>query len=287
MIGANKFAIIGGDKRQFYLAKSMLKDKHDITFSGFDKIDIQENLNQFSLQEATIQNKYIILPVPTTKDSKILNAPYSSVKIELNDNFAKMFLGKKIFCGVKEKLLKTSEIWHSIEIYDYAKREDFKIKNAIPTSEGAIQIAMQEYLGTISGSKCLIMGFGRIGKLLSKMLWSLNADITVSARKISDLSLIEAFGYKSLKTLELNKTFDIIFNTIPYMIIDKNFLNLLDKNTLIIDIASAPGGIDLQTAKSLGIKTIQALGLPGKVAPKTSGNIIKETIYNIIKENSL
>ena len=76
---------------------------------------------------------------------------------------------------------------------------------------------------------------------------------------------------------------DVVFNTVPDKIIGGNEL-LTAKNTLIIDLASKPGGVDMEKAKDLGVKVIWALGLPGKVAPVTSGNIIKETILNIFSE---
>ena len=77
---------------------------------------------------------------------------------------------------------------------------------------------------------------------------------------------------------------DIIFNTIPSLILNDEILTKVKKDALIIDLASKPGGIDFDAAKSYGLKVIWALSLPGKIAPVSSGAIIKDTIMNIIKE---
>ena len=79
-----------------------------------------------------------------------------------------------------------------------------------------------------------------------------------------------------------------VFNTVPSIVIGKNELANARKDTLFIDLASKPGGIDFEEARLCGVDTIWSLSLPGKVAPVTAGNIIKETIINILnqEENS-
>lgn len=161
------------------------------------------------------------------------------------------------------------------------------IANAVPTAEGAIEIAMTETPITIHGSKCLVTGYGKIGKILSKMLCGLGAQTYVEARKYADLAMIEGHGYEPLALGELKSRigeFDIIFNTVPAMIFDENILKNVKKDALIIDLASKPGGVDFEAAKELGVRVIWALSLPGKVAPTTSGAIIKDTIMNMLKE---
>ncbi len=288
MMKIDNFAVIGGDKRQIAMAQSIADDGHQVYAVGFDKVNFSNQVIKAELDEAIEKSDYIILPLPVTKDHVTLNAPYSESKITLNDEFAKKLITKKVFCAMKSKLIKTSKIWNSISLYDYFEREEFTVKNAVPTAEGAIEIAMHEYLGTINGSKCLVTGFGRIGKILSRMLSGLGADVTVSARKPQDLAWIELLGYKSVRTSQIlqKSKYDIIFNTIPNLIFDYNTLSLCKKDAIIIDLASLPGGVDFKAANKLGIKSIQALSLPGKVAPKAAGEIIKLTIYNMIQEDA-
>ena len=161
------------------------------------------------------------------------------------------------------------------------------ILNAISTAEGAIQIIMEQTLKTIHGSNILVMGFGRIGKILAKMLHGIGANVYCEARKDSDIAWIEAYGYKKIHLRNLKENvdkFDIIINTIPSMILDRVYLTKINKDCLILDLASDPGGVDREYAKENGIKVIWALSLPGKVAPVTSAEYIKNTLYNIFQE---
>lgn len=161
------------------------------------------------------------------------------------------------------------------------------ITNAVPTAEGAIEIAMTETPFTLHGSKCLVTGYGRIGKILSKMLCGIGARVSVEARKFADLAHIEGNSCKAVPLCELVHhvgEFDVIFNTVPYLIFDADMLRRLKKDALLIDLASRPGGVDFEAAKQMGIRVIWALSLPGKVAPVSAGAIIKDTIVNVMQE---
>ena len=159
--------------------------------------------------------------------------------------------------------------------------------NALPTAEGAINIAMQEMPGMIANSKILIMGYGRIGKLLAHKLNGLDAQIWISARKSKDLAWIEAFGYNAVTYNEIDDflhEFDVIFNTVPSLLLDEQRLQNIKEECVIIDLASNPGGIDFLSAKNLGRNVIWALSLPGKYAPLTAGKILARTLKIIMEE---
>ncbi|MGN0177827.1 MAG: NAD(P)-dependent oxidoreductase, partial [Monoglobaceae bacterium] len=148
-------------------------------------------------------------------------------------------------------------------------------------------LAMANTPYTIHQSRCLVVGYGRIGKLLSEDLRALGADVTATARKHSDLAWIEARGFKACRTEKLADIaggFDIIFNTVPHPVINFKVLSATRPEVLIIDLASKPGGVDFDTAKELGRRVIWALSLPGKAAPLTAGRIIKNTLMNILEE---
>lgn len=293
MSGIDTFAIIGGDKRQVAMAESILSDGYNVCAVGFENAGLKIGITTASLKDAVKMSDYIILPVPATTSDGYLNAPHSRTQIAVDDGFAKTMFDKKIFCARAEDLIAASPIFSNMQLYDYSKREEFAVNNAIPTAEGAIQIAMQEYSGTINGSRCLVTGFGRIGKVLSKMLKGIGAKVTASARKPKDIAWINLLGYSAVLTASLASAssgsvdFDIIFNTIPSLIFDADVLARLPKNAVIIDLASLPGGVDFDAARKLKIKAIQALALPGKVAPRAAGEIIKNTIYNMIEEGQL
>ena len=145
---------------------------------------------------------------------------------------------------------------------------------------------MEETTYTLENSKVLVLGFGRVGKILCNRLNKLGLDVYCEARKETDLAWIKAYGYKEVPIEKLKENvckMDIIFNTIPFKILDKNLLILMNNQTLIIDLASYPGGVDFDAAKKLGIKAILASALPGKVAPNTTAEYIKDYIYRKIK----
>ncbi len=286
MIDINSFGVLGGDKRQIALAESIASDGYNVYAMGFDDIRFLEDVKKADLDEIVQKCENIILPLPVTADGRHLNMEYSKNKIILDNEFAELMRGKQVFGGMMGKLYQTSEIWDSIDTYDYYTRDEFAVRNAVPAAEGAIEIAMHEYPGTINGSQCLVVGFGRIGKMLAWMLRGIGAQVSVSARKQSDLACIKSFGYSCVLTENIceKAQYDIIINTAPAMIFNRRLLSKMRFSPLIIDLSSMPGGVDFEAAEKLDIKAIHALSLPGKVAPKTAGEIIKNTIYNIIEE---
>ena len=121
----------------------------------------------------------------------------------------------------------------------------------INRTEGALEIAMGEYDGMIAGSRCLVTGFGRIGKVLSGMLKGMGARVTVSARKPEDLAWIEIYGYTPVSTGKLSEHqgFDFIFNTVPTLIFDAYTLAKTAQGAILIDLASLPGGAECRDAQ--------------------------------------
>lgn len=278
--------LIGGDKRQLYCAKAFLSDGLKVALGGFDKIKSEGGMEITSPCEAALMSEFIVLPLPCVKGGK-LNAPFSNSDVIFNEKLLSAMSGKKIFTSMKEKLFTLAPSLKKECVYDYSNREEFLVLNAVSTAEGALEIAMREYEGTISRSRVLVCGYGRIGKVLSEMLSFLNADVTVSARKESDLSWISMRRCKAVKTSKLDKEkpFDIIFNTVPALILDSYLLSHIAKSAIVIDLASIPGGVDFEACSRMGICAIHALSLPGKTSPKTAGETIKDTITNMLEED--
>lgn len=284
------FLVAGGDLRQIYTAKT-LAEEHNVYALGLSK----EHLDSESENITVIDDPnrmpekadHIILPLPASQNGILINAPYSSSELPLSMLTAYIKEDGVVFGGKFSAASKEIFTNSGIETIDYFEREELNVLNAVPTAEGAVQIAMEETASTIFGQKVLVTGFGRISKVLVKILKGLSAEVTVTARKYSDLSWAEIYGCKSVHTSMLHECigeFDIIFNTVPAVILDEYMLKMLGKDALIIDLASKPGGVDFDMAGSLGIKVVWALSLPGKVAPISSGKIIAGTVLNILKE---
>lgn len=161
-----------------------------------------------------------------------------------------------------------------------------RIANAIPTAEGAIQYAMQNSEITLHNSKCLVLGFGRCGKILAYKLRGLGANVAVEARSTTDLAYISTYGYTPIPLDELNKhlnTFDFIFNTIPVQILGPEAIDTFNPNVVYIELASVPGGIDTAYCHQKGITHIPAPSLPGIVAPRSAANILYQCLLIILR----
>lgn len=284
--GYGAFAIIGGDKRQLFCARSLSDDGYAVTLGGFESISQMKNIELTTPFEAALVSDTIILPLPCVNGKGKIPDPFSKEDIALTDELVTAMKGKRIFCGMQSRLIDACPKLKG-RIFDYYEREEFAVYNAQATAEGALEVAMQTFEGTIHGSECLVCGFGRIGKVLTSQLRSLGAKVTVSARKPSDLAWIELMGAKAVRTDELYKLsdFDVIFNTVPAKIFTPVLLAKISMNAVLIDLASGDGGVDKYAAQRLGITNIHALSLPGKAAPKTAGEIIKNTIYHILEED--
>lgn len=268
------FLIIGGDKRIASLAKKIKDDGNLVKTYGNEIEEIEEIKSKDELYNDN--SEIIISSVPLSKDGINVNMPLSNKQITLEE-LKKIAYGKKIFAGNLK----------DIKGYDILEDETVTILNTIPTAEGAIEIAMNEITYTLNNSKVLVLGFGRVGKMLCNKLKSIGAEVYCEARKDEDLAWIEAYGYTPVKLDKIKENIckmDIIFNTVPSMILDKQLLILMNKETLIIDLASFPGGVDFESAKKLNIKAILALGLPGKVAPDSASEYIKKYIYKVLKK---
>ena len=173
------------------------------------------------------------------------------------------------------------------DVQDYFDREELVVKNCIPTAEGALRIAMQELAVTIKGSCTVIIGYGRVAKACAKVFLALGSSVTVAARRLSQLAQAENDGCECILLNDLHKTinrYDIVINTVPAPVIGCQLLEKLDKNAVVIDLASKPGGTDFEAAKLLGKRAVHALALPGKTAPVTAGRIIADAVRNIYFE---
>jgi dipicolinate synthase subunit A len=172
---------------------------------------------------------------------------------------------------------------------DFLRREDFQIKNAVLTAEAAIEIAMSEMPVSLHGCNALVVGFGRIGKLLCNRLASFGASVTASARSDGDFAWIDTFGCKSVHTQSLSgtlHTYDVIFNTVPKMVLPAEYLCKTKLSCVIIDLASKPGGTDFNAAKRLDRHCLWALSLPSGYAPETAARIMRQSLGAILSERN-
>ena len=278
-----KFLFLGGDQRQKYACDFLLKNNFDANcLLEFELIDnIVKDINAASI---------IVLPLPVSKDGIYVNMQ-GTTKVKIIDLIKYINRNQIIFAGKLSEEMKCLLNQNDIKYVDYFDSEPFQISNAILSAEGAIYYAKQKYQGSIYGARIAILGFGRIGKLLLNFLRSQGAQIAVYARKDADVAWSTALGASGFK-IDYNAyesalsfwkgEYDIIFNTVPYRIINEESLKSLNKNTLFIDLASSPYCIDEHLADQYSINYHRELGIPGRYAPKAAGEIIGEIIINNI-----
>ena len=160
---------------------------------------------------------------------------------------------------------------------DLLRDPQYLAENASITADCALKLAAPLLDTTWKLSRVLVIGWGRIGKQLAKLLKLLGASVTVCARKASDRALLRAFGYTAAEPgllAELQEPFDVIFNTAPVPMMDCGRLPNA-RRCIPVDLASQQG--------LFGENVILAKGLPGKMAPRASGDLIAERILALRK----
>ena len=276
------FSILGGDMRQVYLARLLLEDGKSVTTWGLEKGNAPKAV---SLDRA-LEGDVVLLPLPVGRGER-LNLPLTDTELELRRLWPRLRYDQLLLGGMTGDLTRQLMADYGLTLLDYYAREETQVANAVPTVEGALQLAMESTDHTLHGSRCLIIGYGRIGRLLADRLLALGAEVTVAARKYGDLAWIQAWGCQSLRTGTRTgqlERFDLIFNTAPALILDSPRLREIREDCVIIDLASAPGGVEREEAQRLNRQVIPAPGLPGTVAPRTAAAAIRDSVYQILEE---
>jgi len=282
-----KIAVLGGDERELILVAELVKTGATVVVAGFPREKVCHGafiVN--SVEEACRDIEVLILPLPGTNDKGIIRAVYAEQELQLSEKaVASIAKNGLIIIGSARKFLKEWTSKYKLNLLEIVEMDDIAILNSIPTAEGAIQIAMEETDITIHGSKTCVIGFGRVGITMARTLKALGSDVTIVARNPGQLARAYEMGcnragYDDLHEI-MNHT-DIVFNTVPTMVLDSKILKYANPDVLIIDLATQPGGTDFEAANTFGLKAILAPGLPGKVAPVYAGKILAEVIPRLI-----
>jgi len=301
MYNSIKIGLLGGDLRQIALAKKLASLGFETAVWGLGacvpESEIGSAVRCVDFTGAVRDSSAVVLPLPASIDGVRLNCPLANDKSELRLMQIMDIVSENaiVLAGKADRELKTLASARGVKLIDYFESEELQIKNAVPTAEGAIEIAMRELPITIMGSKCAILGYGRVAKALAKTLVALGADVTAAARSKTDLAwaATDRCTPMNLNTFlrnreyQANSKFDVIFNTIPYCVINKDALGIIPPTTLIIDLAASPGGIDVNESRETMHSVIWALSLPGKTSPYTAGKIICDTVVDILEREGV
>lgn len=282
-----KGVTVGGDTRQVLLAGSLADTGCSVRTVGLP-LDHPGIVLCPDIPAALQGTQAVILPVPGINDRGELYSAFSGQPLVLSGELLSTLpVGAPVLVGVASKALARMISEQGLRLIELMNIDEVAILNSIPSAEGAIQLAMENSDITIHGSRSVVLGFGRTGMTLARMLRALDSVITVVARKPAQRARaremgMEAVDFSALEAVAAGS--DFLFNTVSEPVIDSRVLSRIPGAALIVDLASPPGGTDFKEAERTGIKAVLAPGLPGKVAPLTAGKMLAEVVPRILAE---
>lgn len=284
-----QIAIIGGDARYLELIKRLITNSnYQLNLIGYDQLDQGFLGVQYSDLDEVVPEKLdvVILPITGVEKDGQVKSIFSNQTIVLPDDwFGRLNVRTLMFSGITTPYLEEALQKNPLTFVPLMERDDIAIYNSVPTAEGTILVALQQMKTTIHGSNVVVLGLGRVGLTVADKFQKLGANVSAGVRKARDIAKASTLGFKGFHLSELTsqlKDCDLLINTIPVMVVDKEELNAFGSDALIIDLASKPGGVNFEYAKKRGLNAIHALGLPAKVAPKTAGEILATVIDQLI-----
>ena len=279
-----RFTIIGGDRRTVSLVRRLLQDGHELRCFALDTADLPTACQQTNLAAALEGAQAVILPTPLQKGGR-LNAPFSARELDLETLVLALPEGVTVFAGgVPEKPRRLFRAQH-LQLVDLLEQEALAVTNAELTAQCAVELLLNAIPYQLQGRRVLILGAGRIGKLLGLKLQHLGAQVTAGARDEAQRAWCKALGFGAVPLTELAPLLwqtDMLINTIPAQLLDASQLQLLPDGALVLDLASAPGGFRPQDLALLDLDVLPGGGLPGKYAPESAGNALADSLYQWI-----
>jgi dipicolinate synthase subunit A len=291
MLTGSHIVFVGGDARQLEMIQRMVQLDASVTLIGFDHLNhmIQGTIHAELTEEVLANQDVVLLPAVGTDDFGYIDAVFSSKALKIMESHIENLpKHAKIYTGLAKPYLRKICSKYDISLVELFERDDVAIFNSIPTAEGALMLAIQNTDITIHDSTALVLGFGRTGITMARVLQGLGANVRVGLRKEEHFARayemkFDPFYTDNLQSLVSNA--DLVFNTVPSLLITAQVIASMPQRTVIIDLASKPGGTDFRFAERRGIKAILAPGLPGIVAPKTAGRILASIVSQIIMQD--
>ncbi|MEI5906229.1 dipicolinic acid synthetase subunit A [Bacillus spongiae] len=288
MLTGMQIAIIGGDARQLEIIRKLTELDAKLSLVGFEQLDhaftgaVKERLEDVEFSDLDA----VILPVPGTSLTGEIDTIFSNEKVQLTKELISETPPHcTIYSGISNDYLNELTGSTNRKLVQLFERDDVAIYNSIPTVEGTIMMAIQHTDFTIHGSNCIVLGLGRVGMSVARTFHHLGAKVKVGARKTEHIARISEMGLTPFHLDQLEEEVHdvhLCINTIPAPVVTASAISKMPTHTLIIDLASKPGGTDFRYADKRGIKALLAPGLPGIVAPKTAGQILANVLSSLL-----
>lgn len=309
--------VLGGDARQIAVIRALVRADCTVYAAGLCGSDgLPDGVRhcgslatclraaQETRDIADRRPLWLLLPLPVSRDGETVNCPLepevSIPLVEVADAMERLqdahLLGGCLPEPFRRELAeRLGSVAYDVRVTDYYTLESIQIPNARITAEAAIMTAMELTDTALLGTRVAVLGYGRIGQLLSRLLLSMGASVTVAARRDETLAYARMDGCKTIRLSgatalsPLTQGYTVIFNTIPAPILGQSLLEQMEPRTLILDLASAPGGIDPRVAARLAgadptsrLRIIRAPSLPGRYAPATAGQVLADALLPLI-----
>ncbi len=282
-----KVALVGGDRRSALLAQLLWRDGHRVRCYALEKALLPAEIPRDSCLPAALYGAdAVILPVPAEK-GPLLNTPLSAQNLTLEELWDNLWPEQWVFGGGFGEASAARALQGGQILCDLLRRPGFVTGNAALTAEAAVGILIRESEGSLRHSRCLLLGCGRIGKLLARKLAGLGADVTVMARKAADRALVAELGYTPLELEALEGRigdFDLIVNTVPARVLSDAALCCVAPEALLLELASPPGGFNRDLARNIGLRALIAPGLPGQYSPLAAARLMRREIEAALEE---
>lgn len=280
-------AVVGGDRREAEAARFLAMRGARVRVWGQPAARLGEGVQVVArAEEALAAARVVVGPVRGTDGAGRIWS--EAGPLELGEKaWGALDAGTLFLIGVGDATLRDGVAARGARLVEYRERDDFAIWNSVPTAEGAVFMALKEMDVTLHGSSCLVLGLGRTGLTLARLLRAMGATVTVVARRSACLARAEEMGCRGAALDGLEEAVagaDVIFNTIPAPVLHAGVLRRVPAGCIIIDLASAPGGTDFAFAAARGLRASLAPGLPATKAPVTAGRILGRVVEQIWRE---
>jgi len=272
-----RLLVVGGDKRNGYLAKLAIGKGWQVDAVWLDQFDPAFGCRW----PEDMGHDIAVLPYPFCERDGMILTPLATQPLPAQDVAVQLPLNARVLTGSLGDVLQAAAQMRHWRVCNPGWEESFAVGNTVPSAEGAISAAMASSDTCLHGSACLVLGYGRLGRLLAHMLRGLGARVLVAARKGKDRAWVRAEGHAACNYPELPRRIgemQFVFNTVPSVVLDEALLCATGPEVRIIDLASAPYGVDFDAAKKLGRRAWIEPSLPGRYAPSYAGGVLLAVI---------
>lgn len=292
MLTGVHIAFVGGDARQLEVIRACAESDATITLIGYDNwpSEFPGIQKQPFLPEVLEAVDVVVLPIVGCDDDGNVESIFTNQLLKLQAAHMEVLSQRAtVYTGIAKPYLRNLCEQYEVRLEELLNRDEVAILNSIPTAEGALMMAIQHTDFTIHGSRVAVLGFGRTGMTLARVLKGIGAFVRVGVHRPEQHARALEQGLNPFYTdrlKEMAPELDLVFNTVPKPILTPAVLAHLPSHAVIIDLASKPGGTDFRYAEKRGIQAHLAPSLPGIVAPKTAGRILANTLLRLVGQQT-